>query len=59
MVQIPSGIFSKFLHDDSMVKILSSPKVRAFTAFLREVLQSHARVNVKHPVAIRKNRKVR
>jgi type II secretory pathway component GspD/PulD (secretin) len=30
VVQIPSGIFSKFLHDDSMVKILSSPKLRAF-----------------------------
>ncbi|MEO8499693.1 MAG: type II and III secretion system protein, partial [Vicinamibacteria bacterium] len=30
VVQIPSGLFSKFLHDDSMVKILSSPKVRAF-----------------------------
>lgn len=30
VVQIPSGLFSKFLHDDSIVKILSSPKVRAF-----------------------------
>jgi len=30
VVQIPSGIFAKFLHDDTMVKILSSPKVRAF-----------------------------
>ncbi|MBX7183808.1 MAG: hypothetical protein K1Y01_01560 [Vicinamibacteria bacterium] len=30
VVQIPSAIFSKFLQDDSMVKILSSPKVRAF-----------------------------
>ena len=30
VVQIPSAIFAKFLQDDSMVKILSSPKVRAF-----------------------------
>ena len=30
IVQIPSALFSKFLHDDSIVKILSSPKVRAF-----------------------------
>ena len=30
VVQIPSQIFAKFLHDDTMVKILSSPKVRAF-----------------------------
>ncbi|MEO5762960.1 MAG: secretin N-terminal domain-containing protein [Vicinamibacteria bacterium] len=30
VVQIPSALFSKFLHDDSIVKILSSPKVRAF-----------------------------
>lgn len=30
VVQIPSQLFSKFLHDDSIVKILSSPKVRAF-----------------------------
>ena len=30
VVQIPSGVFAKFLHDDTMVKILSSPKVRAF-----------------------------
>ena len=30
IVQIPNALFSKFLHDDSMVKILSSPKVRAF-----------------------------
>lgn len=30
IVQIPSALFSKFLHDDSIVKILSAPKVRAF-----------------------------
>lgn len=30
VVQIPSALFSKFLHDESIVKILSSPKVRAF-----------------------------
>ena len=30
IVQIPNALFSKFLHDDSIVKILSSPKVRAF-----------------------------
>lgn len=30
VVQIPSAIFAKFLQDDTMVKILSSPKVRAF-----------------------------
>jgi type II secretory pathway component GspD/PulD (secretin) len=30
IVQIPSQLFSKFLHDESIVKILSSPKVRAF-----------------------------
>jgi general secretion pathway protein D len=30
IVQIPSALFSKFLHDESIVKILSSPKVRAF-----------------------------
>ena len=30
IVQIPTAIFSKFLHDDSIVKILSAPKVRAF-----------------------------
>ncbi len=30
VVQIPSALFAKFLHDDSTVKILSSPKVRAF-----------------------------
>jgi general secretion pathway protein D len=30
VVQIPSQIFAKFLQDDTMVKILSSPKVRAF-----------------------------
>ncbi len=30
IVQIPSALFAKFLHDESIVKILSSPKVRAF-----------------------------
>jgi general secretion pathway protein D len=30
IVQIPTALFSKFLHDESIVKILSSPKVRAF-----------------------------
>jgi len=30
IVQIPSALFSKFLHDESIVKILSAPKVRAF-----------------------------
>jgi general secretion pathway protein D len=30
VVQIPSALFSKFLHDESIVKILSTPKVRAF-----------------------------
>ncbi len=30
IVQIPSSLFSKFLHDESIVKIISSPKVRAF-----------------------------
>ncbi|MBK5255512.1 MAG: hypothetical protein JJE39_05720 [Vicinamibacteria bacterium] len=30
IVQIPSALFSKFLHDESIVKIISSPKVRAF-----------------------------
>ncbi len=30
VVQIPSALFSRFLHDESIVKILSSPKVRAF-----------------------------
>lgn len=30
VVSVPSQIFSKFLHDDSMVKIISAPKLRAF-----------------------------
>ncbi len=30
VVQIPSALFSKFMHDDSIVKILSAPKIRAF-----------------------------
>ena len=30
VVQIPSALFTKFMHDESIVKILSSPKIRAF-----------------------------